>query len=166
LTVVEEFYKIVGDCGGNRRIITLAGFKGTFKHTVDQKGRINLPARFRGSPGAIESYVVTRGLNSCLYIFPISEWEKVEEKLRSLTQTDPNALYYLRSTLANAADVQLDKQGRITVPANLLSLAKLDKEVLIIGALDRMEIWNPGTFDKYLEGCDESYEEVARRILI
>jgi len=144
----------------------LTGFKGTFKHTIDQKGRINIPARFRGGAGSLESYVLTRGLNDCLYVFPASEWEKVEEKLRSLTQTDPNALYYLRSTLANAADVQLDKQGRITLPSNLIDLGNLEKEVLIIGALDRMEIWNPDIFNKYLNECSESYEEVARRILI
>ncbi len=144
----------------------MAGFKGSFKHTIDQKGRINIPAKFRRSPGTAESYILTRGLNDCLYVFPVDEWDKVEQKLRSLTQTDPDALYYLRATLANAADVQVDRQGRITLPANLLKLAGLGKDVLINGALDRMEIWDPDTFEKYLKECQESYEEVARKILI
>ena len=144
----------------------MAGFKGSYKHTIDQKGRINIPAKFRRAPETVESYVITRGLNSCLYIFPVDEWDKVEQKLRSLAQTDPNALYYLRSTLANAADVQVDRQGRITPTANLIRLAALGKEVLINGALDRMEIWDPDTFEKYLKESPESYEEVARKILI
>ena len=144
----------------------MSGFKGSYNHTLDQKGRINLPARFRGLPGVADSYVITRGLNDCLYIFPTAEWEKVEQKLRNLTQTDPNALYYLRATLANAADVQLDRQGRVTVPPKLIKLARLEKEVLINGALDKMEIWNPDTFEEYLKECQESYEEVARRIYI
>jgi MraZ protein len=75
-------------------------------------------------------------------------------------------LYYLRSTLANAADVQVDRQGRITLAANLIKLAGLGKEVLINGALDRMEIWDPDAFEKYLKESPESYEEVARKILI
>ncbi|RKX19289.1 MAG: division/cell wall cluster transcriptional repressor MraZ [Candidatus Zixiibacteriota bacterium] len=144
----------------------LAGFKGSYKHIIDQKGRINIPAKFRRAPGTPESYVVTRGLNGCLYVFPVDEWEKVEVKLRSLKQTDPDALYYLRKTLPNTNDVQVDKQGRINIPSNLIKLAGLEKEVLIIGALDRMEIWSPDNFKKYLEECPKTYEEVAREILI
>lgn len=144
----------------------MAGFKGSYRHTVDQKGRINIPAKFRRAPDTPESYVITRGLNRCLYVFPVDEWEKVELRLRSLKQTDPNALYYLRETLSNAADVQVDRQGRINIPSNLIKLAGLGKEVLIIGALDRMEIWAPDNFEKYLKECPETYEEVARKILI
>lgn len=144
----------------------MSGFKGSYRYTVDQKGRINIPAKFRKAPGTPESYVVTRGLNGCLNVFPHEEWEKVEIKLRSLAQTDPNALYYLRATLAHAADVLVDKQGRITIPANLIKLGGFEKEVMIIGALDRMEIWEPEKFKKYLEECPGTYEEVARKILI
>lgn len=144
----------------------MAGFKGSFKHSVDQKGRINIPAKFRKAPGTAENYVITRGLNSCLNVYPSDEWDKVEEKLRSLAQNDPNALYYLRATLANAADVQVDKQGRINLPPNLIKLAGLSKEVLINGALDKMELWSPEAFEKYLEENQESYEEVARKTLL
>ncbi len=144
----------------------MAGFKGSFQHSVDQKGRINIPAKFRKAPGTAESYVITRGLNSCLYVYPSEEWDKVEEKLRSLAQNDPNALYYLRATLANAADVQVDKQGRINLPPKLIKLAGLSKEVLINGALDKMEIWSPEAFEKYIEENQESYEEVARKTLL
>jgi len=144
----------------------LAGFKGSYRHSIDQKGRINIPAKFRRNPEIAENYIITRGLNSCLYVFPADEWERVETKLRSLAQTDPNALYYLRATLANAADVQVDRHGRIILPPNLIKLAGLGKDVLINGALDKMEIWAPEKFDKYLEESTESYEEVARKILI
>lgn len=144
----------------------MAGFKGSFKHSIDQKGRLNIPAKFRRAPETAESYIITRGLNACLYIFPVDEWEKVENKLRSLAQTNPDALYYLRATLANAGDVQVDRQGRITLPPHLIKLAGLGKEVLINGALDRMEIWAPDKFEEYLEESTESYEEVARKILI
>jgi MraZ protein len=156
----------VGQSGGNRGIRTMAGFKGSFKYAVDQKGRVNIPAKFRKSPGALESYTLTRGLNGCLYVYPTEEWDKIEEKLRTLLRNDPTNLYYLRATLTNTADVQMDNQGRITVPANLLKMAGLGKEVLINGALDRMEIWDPERFAKYIEECQESYEEVARKILI
>ena len=144
----------------------MAGFKGSFKHSIDQKGRINIPAKFRKAPGTAETYVVTRGLNFCLYVYPTDEWDKVEEKLRSLSQNDPNALYYLRATLSNAADVQVDRQGRINLPPNLIKLAGISKEVLINGALDKMELWAPEVFDRYLEENQESYEEVARKTLL
>jgi MraZ protein len=156
----------VGQSGANRGLGAMAGFKGSFKYTVDQKGRINIPAKFRKTSEALETYVITRGLNSCLYVYPTEEWDKIEEKLRTLLRNDPTNLYYLRATLSNAADVQLDRQGRITIPTNLIKMAGLSKEVLVNGALDRMEIWDPDRFAKYIEECDEEYEEVARKILI
>jgi MraZ protein len=144
----------------------MAGFKGSFKYAVDQKGRINIPAKFRKTTGALETYTITRGLNGCLYVYPTEEWDIIEGKLRTLLRNDPTNLYYLRATLSNAADVQLDRQGRITVPANLIKMAGLGKEVLVNGALDRMEIWDPERFAKYIEESVEQYEEVARKILI
>jgi len=157
---------MVGQSGGNRGFRTMAGFKGTFKYSVDQKGRLNIPAKFRKTPGLPESYTITRGLNGCLYVYPAEEWDKVEEKLRLLTRNDPTNLYYVRATLAKAADVQTDTQGRITIPGHLSKMAGLGKEVLVIGALDRMEIWDPELFAKYIDESPESYEEVARKILI
>ena len=155
----------MGDNGENRRI-RLSGFKGSYLHTLDQKGRLNIPAKYRRSPGMAENYTIIRGLNNCLYVFPEDEWVKVEEELKTRTKTDPNALYYLRITLANAADVQVDRQGRITIPANLIKTAKFNKEVLVNGRLDRMELWNPDEFEKFKDEFSESYEEVAKKILI
>jgi MraZ protein len=144
----------------------MSGLKGSYKYMVDQKGRVNIPAKFRSGAGTQDNYVVTPGLNGCLYVFPKEEWAKVEDKLQTLTRNDPNALRYIRLTASSAEDVQADKQGRITIPAHLLKMAKLGKEVLVNGALDRMEIWDPETFKKYIEESPESYEEVARKILI
>lgn len=144
----------------------MSGFKGSFRHQIDNKGRLNLPARFRRPKGAVETYVITLGLNDCLYVFPEDEWNKVEEKLNSLNRNDSDHLYYLRLTLYHSATVQADTQGRITLPASLVKEADLGKEVLVNGMLDRLEIWNPEKFAQYLEKNRGSFEEVARKIII
>ncbi len=142
----------------------MTGFIGSFRHQIDSKGRLNLPAKFRRPAGTMETYVITPGLNGCLNVFPEEEWNKVQEKLQSLVRNNPDNVYYLRTTLSRSFVVQADNQGRITLSAALIKEAKLEKDVLVVGMLDRMEIWNPEIFADYLNKPDRSYEEVARKI--
>ena len=144
----------------------MSGFRGSYLHTLDQKGRLSIPAKFRRTPGKAENYTIISGLDNCLYVFPEEEWDKVEDELQARTKADPNALNYLRITMASASDVSVDRQGRITIPASLIKEAKLDKEVLVNGRIDRMELWIPEEFEKYKEKSQKSYEEMARKIFI
>lgn len=147
----------------------MSAFKGQYKHALDDKSRVNMPAKLRKalSPEADETFVVTRGLEECIFVYPFDEWRKIEEKLKALPVTR-DARYFVRVLISHAHDVQMDDQGRILLPQNLLEFAKIDKEnkeILIIGALERIEIWNPELFQKYLEGFEETYEEIAEKMM-
>ncbi len=143
-------------------------FKGFYRYNVDHKGRINIPAKLRKTSASTlhESFVVTRGLEGCLFLYPTEEWKKIEEKLKALPFTQSHNRYFTRLLLSNASDVLLDKQGRISIPQSLMEFAKLEKEVLILGVLERMEIWASEVYQKYLDGFEQSYEEVAEKTLL
>ena len=115
-------------------------FMGEYNHTVDPKGRLIIPAKFREQLG--DEFVVTKGLDGCLFVFPMKEWEAFEEKLRSLPLIDKNARKFSRFFLAGASTCELDKQGRILVPGTLREFAQMDKEVVLTGMLDRIEVWS------------------------
>ena len=147
----------------------MATFKGTYYYSIDHKGRINIPSRFRGkseSP-ADENFVVVRGFEGCLYIYPYDSWSIIEEKLSVLkTLSDPKARLFVRTILANAADLKIDAQGRITIPQSLLELANIKKEVVIRGVLDKFELWDPEILKQYETNQPDSYEDVAGQLLI
>lgn len=142
---------------------------GTFRYSIDHKGRVNIPAKFRNNtdlPGG-DHYVVVRGFEGCLYIYPHSSWQEIEAKLFDLkTISNPKARYFVRTLLSNAADARLDKQGRIAIPLNLLELAGIKKDVVVRGVLDKMELWDPERLEKYEAGQSDSYEDVAGELLI
>ena len=146
----------------------MATFKGFYRHTVDHKGRINIPAKLRkaGDSTLHESFVVTRGLEGCLFLYPSEEWQGIEGKLRTLPFTQGHNRYFTRLLLSNASDVQVDKQGRIAIPQPLIEFSKIKKEVLVLGVLERIEIWDPEVYQKYLDGFEQSYEEVAEKTLL
>ena len=128
-------------------------FMGEYNHTIDSKGRLIIPSKFREDLG--QEFVMTKGLDGCLFVFPIKEWEAFEEKLRSLPLIDKNARKFSRFFLAGAAACELDKQGRTLVPGTLREFAGMDKEVVLTGMLDRIEIWSK---DKWNE--KNSYEDM------
>jgi MraZ protein len=144
----------------------MAAFKGSYRYTIDHKGRVNIPAKLRKSTASTshDLYVITRGLEGCLFIYPAEEWETVEEKLRNLSFTQKSHRLFARYLLSNACDSQLDRQGRITIPQNLLEFARIKKEVLIIGLLERIEIWDPEVHQEYLNSAGKTYEEIAEEI--
>ncbi len=115
-------------------------FMGEYNHTIDAKGRLIIPAKFREQLD--DEFIVTKGLDGCLFAFPKDEWQAFEEQLRKLPLTQKNARRFTRFFMGGAATCELDKQGRILLPQNLREFAKLDKDVVLSGNLNRIEIWN------------------------
>ena len=115
-------------------------FMGEYNHTIDAKGRLIIPAKFRETLG--EEFILTKGLDGCLSIYPMDEWESFEEKLKALTLTDKNARAFLRFFVAGATSCELDRQGRILIPSTLREFAGLEKEVVLTGNLTRIEVWS------------------------
>lgn len=136
-------------------------FMGEYNHSIDAKGRLIVPAKFREALG--ENFVVTRGLDGCLFVFPNNIWTEFEEKLNKLPMTDKKARQFSRFFLRGAAIPEVDKQGRILIPASLREAAGLDKEVTMIGMGNRVEIWNPELLEdnSTFEDMDEIAEHMA-----
>lgn len=145
----------------------MSAFKGSYTYSIDNKGRINIPAKLRKcvSPEANDWFTVTRGFEKCVYIYPQDEWEKLENSIRSLSPTDSEHRFFMRVLLQHACDMALDAQARITIPKELLHHAAIDGEVLILGMLEHIEVWNPREYTKYLAEQDKTYEEVAQTVL-
>ncbi|MGQ9584040.1 MAG: division/cell wall cluster transcriptional repressor MraZ [Anaerolineae bacterium] len=115
-------------------------FLGEFEHSIDEKGRLTIPAKFR--PGLAEGMVITRGLDGCLWVFPTEEWAKVAEKISRLPLTNPDARDFARLMFSGAAEVAPDRMGRVLVPAYLREYAHMDTDAVVIGLNWRLEIWN------------------------
>lgn len=115
-------------------------FMGEYSHTIDTKGRLIVPSKFRELLG--DEFVLTKGLDGCLSIYPMDEWKAFEEKLKALPLTNKNARTFSRFFVAGATACELDKQGRILVPATLREFAGLEKDVILTGNITRIEIWS------------------------
>ena len=124
-------------------------FMGEYNHSVDAKGRLIVPSKFREQLG--NEFVVTKGMDGCLFVFDNSEWQVFAEKLRSLPMIDKEVRQFTRFFLAGAASVEVDKQGRILVPQTLREFAGLEKDVVLTGNLNRIEVWSK---EKWSENCD------------
>ena len=123
-----------------------AAFKGEYSHSIDAKGRLIIPAKFRELLG--DQFVVTKGFDGCLFVFAEEGWNKFEEKLQSLPMDKPEARILGRFFISGAIDAELDKQGRILLPANLLQHAGIEKEAVIAGVGNRAEIWSKEKWEK------------------
>ena len=145
----------------------MSSFKGSYEYSVDSKGRINIPSRLRKyvTPEANDTFILTRGYENCLFVYPLDEWNKLEESIRGLSATNAKHRFFMRTLLEKATESQLDGQSRITVPRELLQFASIETEVLIIGVLERIELWNPVVYKEYLKAQAESYENVAQTVL-
>ncbi len=121
-------------------------FRGEYSHSIDAKGRLIIPAKFREILG--EQFVVTKGFDGCLFVFAQEGWDNFEEKLQSLPMDKPEARMLGRFFLAGAIDAETDKQGRILIPANLLQHAGIEKEAVIAGVGNRAEIWSKAEWEK------------------
>lgn len=137
-------------------------FIGEYQHALDPKGRVIIPSKFRDELG--EEFVMTKGLDNCLFAYPKKEWEILEEKLKTLPLTSKDARAFIRFFFAGASEGILDKQGRVLIPANLREHSKLEKDVVIIGVATRMEIWSKENWDAYNNDDSLSYESIAEKM--
>jgi MraZ protein len=137
-------------------------FLGEFRHSVDTKGRVILPAKFRDA--LKDGVVVTRGLENCLWIFSKTGWVQIEDGIRKLSLTKNNARKFARLLLSGASEEQLDRQGRISLPPQLREHAGLNRDIVIIGVSDRIEVWSRENWEKYSKEAEESFADVAEEL--
>ncbi|MDR6998007.1 division/cell wall cluster transcriptional repressor MraZ [Neobacillus niacini] len=138
-------------------------FMGEYHHSIDNKGRIIVPSKFRDDLG--EMFIITRGLDQCLFGYPLTEWKVLEEKLKGLPLTKKDARAFTRFFFSGATESELDKQGRINIPAPLLQYAKLEKECVVLGVSNRIEIWSKQIWEDYFVQSEESFAEIAENMI-
>ncbi|MBO6154181.1 MAG: division/cell wall cluster transcriptional repressor MraZ [Lachnospiraceae bacterium] len=136
-------------------------FMGEYNHTVDAKGRMIMPAKFREQLG--EQFVVTKGVDGCLYVYSSEEWGRIEEKFREVNLTTKDARKFMRFFFAGAATCDVDKQGRILIPPVLRNFAGLEKDVVLVGVMTKIEIWDKAKYEEAssYDDMDEIVEHMA-----
>jgi len=145
----------VGESGLKWRKIM---YIGEYNHSTDSKGRVIMPANFREELG--EKFYITKGMDSCLFIYDEKEWSNLDLKMRNLRLTSKKAREFSRMFYAPARELSFDKQGRILIPQNLRTYAGIDKEVVIIGVSTRIEIWDKERWDLYISREEMNYDEI------
>ena len=142
-------------------------FRGQFTYAVDSKGRISIPAKLRKhiAPEANETFVMTKGTALCIDVYPLDEWHQIEQRLLKLNPFNPDDAKFIRMFSQYASEDTMDAQARILVPQPLIEYAKIEKEVLILGALKKIEIWNPKVYEDYINSSSESYEVIAAKVM-
>jgi MraZ protein len=136
---------------------------GEFQHTLDDKGRMIVPVKFREGLGT--SFVVTRGLDKCLFVYPLAEWEMLEQKLKTLPMTRSDARSFVRFFFSGATECELDKQGRILIPVALREYANLTRDAIVLGVSNRVEIWSDEGWRDYSENAADSFAEIAEKLV-
>jgi MraZ protein len=137
-------------------------FMGQFQHSLDSKGRLIIPSKFRELLG--ESFILTKGLDRCLFVYPKDEWAMLEQKLKTLPFTQKDARAFIRFFFSGAVETEIDRQGRILIPPQLREHARIDKDVVIIGVSNRAEIWSQEEWEAYSREAAVSYEEIAEKL--
>ena len=147
-------------------------FIGEYKYTLDSKGRINIPSKFRQclSLDNQETFILSRGLDSCIYVYPLVVWQEIEENIRKLSSISKTNRLFIRDIVRYASPTKYDKQGRISLTQSLINYSMLKKEILIIGVVNKIEIWNPevlNDLEKDNRNIDQSsYEDLADKIIL
>lgn len=136
---------------------------GEFQHTLDDKGRLTIPVKFREGLGS--PFVMTRGLDRCLFVYPMSEWESLENKLKALPLTRADARSFVRFFFSGATECELDKQGRVLIPATLRDYARLERDCVVLGVSNRVEIWSESEWRSYSDQAAESFAEIAEKLV-
>lgn len=142
-------------------------FKGQEQYSVDSKGRVAIPSSMRSvlSPEAEGTFTVTRGLETCIFLYPLDQWSQIEAEIAELNPFNREARRFVRRIMRWAKEVSLDKQGRVTLPKSLIKFADLEGSALILGSFDHIEIWNPDHFDAYLNEDPDDYETLAEQVM-
>lgn len=138
-------------------------FMGEFQHSIDDKGRIIIPAKFRDLLGT--SFVVTRGLDQCLFVYPLEEWGVLEQKLKALPLMKSDARAFTRFFFSGATECEWDKQGRVNLPNNLRQYANLEKDCVVLGVSNRVEIWSRGIWEQYFQQSEDTFNEIAEKLV-
>lgn len=137
-------------------------FIGEYAHNLDSKGRIIIPSKFREELHT--SFILTRGLDGCLTIYSIDQWNKIFAELNKLPSTKQATRQYIRMLTTGATECTLDNQGRIQIPSFLAKPVHIEKECVVVGVNDHIEIWDKATWESYYEKANESFEEVAESL--
>ncbi|WYJ80496.1 protein MraZ [Enterococcus sp. DIV1094] len=157
----------MGDCG---RLILVSGglgvvsmLMGEYRHNIDAKGRLIVPSKLREELG--EQFVLTRGLDGCLFGYPMSEWNELESKLNDMPLAKKDARTFVRFFYSAATECELDKQGRINIPNTLRNYATITKECVIVGVSNRIEIWDEAKWQEFSEAAEENFDEIAENMI-
>jgi MraZ protein len=137
-------------------------FIGEHQHSLDEKGRLIIPSKFRDDLGY--EFVMTKGLDNCLFVYPKKEWVILEEKLKSLPLTNKDARAFIRFFFSGASECILDKQGRVLIPSNLREHSRLEKDAVVIGVSTRIEIWSKSEWESYNNDDNLSYDSIAEKM--
>ncbi|WP_261805730.1 division/cell wall cluster transcriptional repressor MraZ [Lapidilactobacillus luobeiensis] len=136
---------------------------GEFHHNLDTKGRVIMPAKFRAELG--DAFVLTRGMDGCLFGYPMAKWQILEAKLDQLPLTKKDARSFVRFFYAAATEQEFDKQGRINIAKPLLAYAQLSKNCVIVGVSDRIEIWDEARWTTFNEQASENFDEISENLM-
>ncbi len=134
-------------------------FIGEYHHTIDEKGRIIIPAKFRDSLG--DQFIITRGIEACLFVYSLENWAKITNKLSALPFTKKDARTFNRFFLSGATDVELDKQGRVNISQPLIDYAGLLKDCVVVGTGDRLEIWSQESWNGFFDSTKDNMSDIA-----
>ncbi|MTI95038.1 MAG: division/cell wall cluster transcriptional repressor MraZ [Firmicutes bacterium] len=137
-------------------------FLGEYQHSIDDKGRLIMPARFREQLG--EKFIITRGLDGCLFVYEQSEWSKLAQEVRDLPLAKKDARTFSRMLFSGAVECECDKQGRVSIPCSLREYAKIDREVVTIGVSTRIEIWAHERWEEFNSDAGDKFEELAEKL--
>ena len=137
-------------------------FMGEYHHNIDEKGRVIIPSKFRYELG--EKFVITRGIEECLFVYSMEEWNKIIEKLKELPFTSKDARTFMRMFLSGATECELDKNGRVNIVNTLSSYAGITKECVILGVNDRLEIWSEDKFNSFFNNNIENFSDIAENL--
>lgn len=136
---------------------------GEYQHSLDDKGRLIIPSKLREGLG--EKFILTRGLDHSLFVYPLTEWSNMEEKMKTLPTTQADARAFVRVFFSGAVECEPDKQWRISIPQNLREHARINKDLYVLGVSTRVEIWAKEVWEEYSSKVEDSYEVLAEKIV-
>ena len=137
-------------------------FIGEYHHSIDDKGRLIIPSKFREELG--NNFIITRGIENCLFVYSMESWEKIVNKLETLPFTKKDARAFIRFFLSGASEAEFDKQGRINITSPLISYANITKECVVIGTGDRLEIWSEESWNDFFTSAKDSMSDIAENL--
>jgi len=141
-------------------------FRGRFEHTIDEKGRLSIPSKFRETLSVRgENELILTDFDSCLTAYPREEWRELEEKMKKLSMIQKDVRNFLRLFYSSATEAPLDSQGRILIPPQMRERAKLDREVVLLGLLNKIEIWDKKSWQEFIANSADTFEDVASKLV-